>query len=77
MAKKARLYLLTEEELERFDHMLTALGQAYWALARGRSIIVPQIETKKDPTKQEADFYQLHFELNDFIDTTLNKQNND
>lgn len=73
MAKKTRLYLLTEEELERFDQMLTALGQAYWALAKGRSIVVPQIEIKRETTKQEDDFYQLHLEFNDFIDTTQNK----
>lgn len=73
MAKKTRIYLLAEEELERFDQMLTALGQAYWALARGRSIAVPQVEIKKEPTKQEETFYQLHLEFNDFIDTTQNK----
>lgn len=73
MAKKTRLYLLTEEELERFDQMLTALGQAYWALVRTRSITVPYVETEKKITKHEEDFYQLHLEFNDFIDTTQNK----
>jgi hypothetical protein len=72
MKKKTRLYLLTEEELERFDQMLTALGQAYWALARSRSIIVPQIEIKKEITKQEQDFYQLHFDFNEQIDSHEN-----
>lgn len=73
MKKKTRVYLLTEEELERFDQMLTALGQAYWALARSRSITVPPIEIKKEIIKQEQHFYQLHLEFNDFIDTTQNK----
>lgn len=68
MKKKTRVYLLTDEELERFDQMLTALGQAYWALARSRSITVPQIEIKKEITKQEQDFYQLHFDFNEQID---------
>ena len=73
MKKKTRIYLLTEEELERFDQLLTALGQAYWAIARSRSITVPRIETASEITKEEESFYQLHFEVNDFIDTTQDK----
>lgn len=74
MAKKTKLYLLTEEELERFDHMLTALGQAYWALVRSRSVVVPQLEIKKEISKQEQDFYQLHFDFNEQIDSGDNNQ---
>jgi hypothetical protein len=70
MKKNAKVYLLTEEELERFDHMLTALGQAYWALVTQRAIKVPRIEIIKTPKPEEEKFYQLHLEINDQIDAT-------
>jgi hypothetical protein len=63
-----RVFLLTEEELERFDHMLTALGQAYWALVRHRSIAVPDVRGQAKTTPEEERFYELHLELNDEVD---------
>ena len=69
MAKKSKMYFLTEEELERFDHMLTALAQAYWALVHQRSVNINfEAKRKKVITKEEEDFYQLHLELNSQID---------
>lgn len=69
MAKKTKMYFLTEQELERFDHMLTALGQAYWALVHQRSVKLDfEAKSKKEITKEEEDFYQLHLELNSQID---------
>lgn len=53
--------------------MLTALGQAYWALVRTRLITVPYVETENKITKHEEDFYQLHFEIDDLINITQNK----
>lgn len=63
--KKTKVFLLTEEELERFDQMLTALGQAYWALVTQRGIRIPLIEPKRQITPEEERFYQLHLELHD------------
>lgn len=70
--KTTKLYMLTEEELERFDHMLTALGQAYWALVMQRAITVPVIAEKPihGITPEEESFYQLHLELNEKIDNS-------
>lgn len=69
MGKKAKMYFLTEQELERFDHMITALGQAYWSLVRQRSVKIDFEETNtKKITKNEEDFYQLHLELNTQIE---------
>lgn len=69
MKEKTKVYLLTEEELESFDQLLTALGQAYWAIVRQRSINVPNVKlTEKKITKKEEEFYQLHLDLNDQID---------
>ena len=69
MGKKAKMYFLTEQELERFDHMITALGQAYWSLVRQRSVRIDFEETNtKKITKNEEDFYQLHLELNTQIE---------
>ena len=73
--KKEKVYLLTEHELERFDHMLTALAQAYWSLTTKRSIKLPVIEnTSLDQTitDKEMEFYQLHLDLNDEIDNDTN-----
>ena len=64
-----KIYLLTEEEIERFDQMLTALAQAYWALATHRAIILPKVEHEKNLSPQEENFYQLHLDLNNQIDT--------
>ncbi len=72
MSKRRKVYLLTYEELERFDHLLTALGQAYWALVTQRSVNVPAIKPV-DPMKakpSEEKFYQLHLDLNNKIDST-------
>jgi len=66
--KKTKVYLLTYEELERFDHMLTALAQAYWALVTQRTIVVPAVETKTQLLPEEEKFYQLHFDLNQNVD---------
>ena len=69
--RKQKVYLLTEQELERFDHLLTALAQAYWSLVTKRSIKLPVIENtplNQTITTKEADFYQLHLDLNDEID---------
>ena len=68
--KTTKLYMLTEEELERFDHMLTALGQAYWALVMQRSITVPAIAEKPvhGLMPEEESFYQYHLDLNNMID---------
>lgn len=70
--KKSKVFLLTEEELERFDHMLTALGQAYWALVTQRAIKIPIIEQRPAIaiTPEEERFYQLHLDLNTDIDNT-------
>jgi hypothetical protein len=68
-AKLIKMYLLTEEELERFDHMLTALGQAYWALVTQRAINVPMVATTPhEYTPEEESFYQLHFDFNERLD---------
>ena len=68
-AKQFKIYLLTEEELERFDHMLTALGQAYWALATQRAIHVPMVAaTPHQYTPEEESFYQLHFDFNERLE---------
>lgn len=72
MSKKAKIYLLKEEEIERFDLLLTALDQAYWSLMQQRSIIVPQLEAKNKITRQEEAFYQLHLDPNAHIDSTDN-----
>lgn len=69
--KKAKVFLLTYEELERFDHMLTALAQGYWALVTQRAITVPALPSEKSPqpiTPEEEQFYQLHLELNENLD---------
>ena len=66
--KKTKVFLLTEEELERFDHMLTALGQAYWALVTQRGIKVPVIVPGAKITSEEEHFYQLHLNINDESD---------
>jgi hypothetical protein len=67
--KQIKLFLLTEEELERFDQMLTALGQAYWALVNQRAINVPAVAaTTHEITIEEESFYQLHLDLNERID---------
>lgn len=72
MKEKVKVYLLTEEELERFDQLLTALGQAYWSIVHQRSINVPNIKmTEKKITKKEEEFYQLHLDLNNEIDQDL------
>lgn len=61
--------MLTEEELERFDLMLTALGQAYWALVQQRSVSIDvESKTKKKITKEEEKFYQLHLDLNSQVE---------
>lgn len=73
--KKQKVYLLTEQELERFDHMLTALAQAYWSLATKRSIKLPVVENtplNQAITEKEMAFYQLHLDLNDEIDRDTN-----
>lgn len=67
--KNTKLFLLTYEELERFDHMITALMQAYWALVTQRAVKVPTINPTTKINPEEEKFYQLHFELNDQIDT--------
>jgi hypothetical protein len=66
--KKTKVFLLTYEELERFDHMLTALAQAYWALVTQRAITVPAVEEKSQLRPEEEKFYQLHFDLNQNVD---------
>lgn len=68
--KNTKVFLLTEEELERFDHMLTALGQAYWALVTRRALSVPLIieGEAKILTPKEQRFYQLHLDLNADLD---------
>lgn len=69
MKGKTKIYLLTEEELERFDQLLTAVGQAYWSIVHQKSIHVPNIKLgAKKITKKEEDFYQLHLDLNNEID---------
>lgn len=65
---KPKLYLLTYEELERFDHMITALMQAYWALVTHRAVDMPAAEIKRDLAPEEQRFYQLHFDFNDKLD---------
>jgi hypothetical protein len=68
-AKQIKVYLLTEEELERFDQMLTALGQAYWALVTQRAINVPMVAaTPRQFTPEEESFYQLHFDFNERLE---------
>jgi hypothetical protein len=67
--KQIKVFLLTEEELERFDQMLTALGQAYWALVTQRAINVPMVAaTPRQFTPEEESFYQLHFDLNERLE---------
>ena len=67
--KHIKVYLLTEEELERFDQMLTALGQAYWALVTKRLINFPVVAaTPHEYTPEEESFYQLHFEFNEQLE---------
>lgn len=66
--KKTKVFLLTYEELERFDHMLTALAQAYWALVTQRAIVVPAVEEKSQLRPEEEKFYQLHLDLNENVD---------
>ena len=73
MGKKSKIYFVTEEELERFDHMLTALAQAYWALVHQRSVTVDfDFQSKAKITEKEADFYQLHLDLNSQIENEEN-----
>jgi hypothetical protein len=68
-AKQIKVYLLTEEELERFDQMLTAIGQAYWALVTQRAINVPMVAaTPHEFTPEEESFYQLHFDFNERLE---------
>jgi galactose-1-phosphate uridylyltransferase len=68
-AKQIKLHLLTEEELERFDHMLTALAQAYWALVTQRTINVPMVAAApREYTPEEESFYQLHFDFNERLE---------
>lgn len=67
--KNTKVFLLTYEELERFDHMLTALAQAYWALVTQRTVKVPTIDPEIKINPEEEKFYQLHFDLNDQTDT--------
>jgi len=75
MTEKTKVYLLTEEELERFDQLLTALGQAYWSIVHQRSINVPNVKLPdKKITKKEEEFYQLHLDLNDQIDLDPNQK---
>lgn len=66
--KKTKVFLLTYEELERFDQMLTALAQAYWALVTQRAINVPAVEKISRLRPEEEKFYQLHFDLNENVD---------
>ena len=66
--KKTKVFLLTHNELERFDHMLTALAQAYWALVTQRAIVVPAVEEKSHLRPEEEKFYQLHLDLNENVD---------
>lgn len=67
--RQIKVYLLTEEELERFDQMLTALGQAYWALVTQRAIKVPIVAAApRDFTPEEESFYQLHFDFNEHLE---------
>ena len=66
--KNKRVFLLTEEELERFDHMLTALGQAYWSLVTQRGIDMPVIAERSPMTLEEEYYYHLHSELNETLD---------
>ena len=66
--KNKRVFLLTEEELERFDHMLTALGQAYWSLVTQRGIDMPVIAERSTVTPEEEYFYHLHSGLNESLD---------
>jgi hypothetical protein len=67
--KKCKVFLLTLEELERIDQMMTAMTQAYWALVTQRAVKVPTIDSTIKITPEEEKFYQLHLELNDEIDT--------
>ena len=66
--KKQRVFLLTMEELERFDHMLTAIGQAYWSLVTQRGIDMPVIAEISHLTPAEEEYYQLHLDLNESLD---------
>jgi hypothetical protein len=62
--KKTKVFLLTYEELERFDQMITALAQAYWALVTQRGIKMPVIVAGAQITPEEEHFYQLQLDLN-------------
>lgn len=66
--EKTNVYLVTYEELERFDHMLTALAQAYWSLCTQRWIQVPHTQPDQKNSPEEENFYQLHLDLNNQID---------
>lgn len=66
--KKTKVFLVTYEELERFDHMLTALAQAYWALVTQRAIKVPALKGETELKPEEEKFYQLHLDLNESVD---------
>ena len=49
--------------------MLTALGQAYWALVTKRLINFPVVAaTPHEYTPEEESFYQLHFEFNEQLE---------
>lgn len=65
---KQKVFLLTMEELERFDHMLTAIGQAYWSLVTQHWIEMPVIAEESHLTPAEEEYYQLHVDLNESLD---------
>lgn len=66
--KSTKIYLLTHEELERFDLLMTAAMQAYWALTTQRHVKVPMIEKTEKINTEEEKFYQLHLDFNQQID---------
>lgn len=67
--KNTKVFLLTYDELERFDHLLTALAQAYWAVVTQRAINVAPIDPTIKNKPEEEKFYQLHLDINNQIET--------
>lgn len=67
--KSEKVFLLTYEELERFDLLMTSAMQAYWALTTQRAFKVPTVTKTETILPEEDNFYQLHLDFNSQIDS--------
>jgi hypothetical protein len=66
--KSTKVFLLTYEELERFDLLMTSAMQAYWALTTQRALNIPTIKKPEAISPEEDKFYQLHLDFNSQLD---------